>query len=67
MNLRFRTKVFWASLGASATALLLATGLIAWQLRTEERSFIESRLRDQALLIAELLSRNSSITGPLCS
>jgi two-component system phosphate regulon sensor histidine kinase PhoR len=64
VNLRFRTKVFWASLGASATALLLATGLIAWQLRTEERSFIESRLRDQALLIAELLSRNSSITGP---
>ncbi|NOT25349.1 MAG: PAS domain-containing protein [Acidobacteria bacterium] len=64
MSLRFRTKVFWASLGVSATALLLATGLIAWQLRSEERAFIESRLRDQALLIAELLSRNSSITGP---
>ena len=63
MKLRFRTKVFWASLGVTAAALVLATGLIASQLRAEERTFIERRLRDQALLIAELLSRNPSITG----
>jgi two-component system phosphate regulon sensor histidine kinase PhoR len=63
VNLRFRTKVFWTSLGVSATALLLATGVIAWQSRGEERAFIESRLRDQALLIAELLSQNPSLTG----
>ena len=63
MSLRFRTKVFAASLGVSATALILATGIIAWELRGEERMFIERRLRDQALLIAELLSQNPAITG----
>jgi two-component system phosphate regulon sensor histidine kinase PhoR len=64
VSLRFRTKVFAASLGVSATALVLATGFIAWELRGEERMFIERRLRDQALLIAELLSQNPAIAGP---
>jgi len=43
VSLRFRTKVFAASLGVSATALILATGIIAWELRGEERMFIELR------------------------
>jgi len=63
VSLRFRTKVFAASLGVSATALILATGIIVWELRGEERTFIERRLRDQALLIAELLSQNPALTG----
>jgi two-component system phosphate regulon sensor histidine kinase PhoR len=52
---RFRTKVFVASLAVSAAALAMATIIIARQLRAEERAFIERRLTDQALLIAELL------------
>ena len=63
MNLRFRTKVFAAALGVAAAALALATLFISWELRTEERAFIERRLRDQALLVAEILSQNPGITG----
>ena len=58
MTLGFRAKVFIASLAVAATALVLATIIIAWQLRREEHAVIEQRLTDQALLIAELLSRN---------
>lgn len=52
MNLRFRTKVFAASLIVSATALALATGLIAWQARSDERTFVEqlTRISTAALL-----------------
>ncbi|MSO83277.1 MAG: HAMP domain-containing histidine kinase [Acidobacteria bacterium] len=63
MNLGFRTKVFAASLGVAAAALALATVIIAWELRSEERTSIERRLRDQALLVAELLSQNAAVTG----
>ena len=58
MTLGFRTKVFIASLAVAAAALILATIIIAWQLRREEHAVIERRLTDQALLIAELLSRD---------
>jgi two-component system, OmpR family, phosphate regulon sensor histidine kinase PhoR len=54
----FRGKIFAASLAVAAAALTLATVIIAWELRKEERTLIERRLRDQTLLIAELLSRN---------
>ena len=63
MSLRFRTKVFAAALGVTAAALVLATGIIAWDLRNEERTVIERRLRDQALLIADLLSYSHGVTG----
>jgi two-component system phosphate regulon sensor histidine kinase PhoR len=53
----FRRKIFAASLAVAAAALMLATLIIAWELRREERRFIEERLRDQTLLIAELLSQ----------
>jgi two-component system phosphate regulon sensor histidine kinase PhoR len=65
VRLTFRTKIFWASLGVAAAALILATIIIALQLRTEERTFIELRLTDQARLIAELLSQSPSIHGGL--
>lgn len=64
MSLRFRTKVFAAALGVAAAALALATVIISWELRSEERAFIERRLRDQALLIADLLAQNPAVTGP---
>jgi two-component system, OmpR family, phosphate regulon sensor histidine kinase PhoR len=63
VTLRFRTRVFLASLGVSAAALAIATVIIAWELRSEERAAIERRLTDQALLIAELLSHNSSLSS----
>jgi two-component system phosphate regulon sensor histidine kinase PhoR len=53
----FRRKIFAASLAVAAAALMLATVIIAWELRREERRVIEQRLRDQTLLIAELLSQ----------
>jgi two-component system phosphate regulon sensor histidine kinase PhoR len=60
MTTRFRTKVFLASLTAAAAALAVATVIIAREVRLEERAAIERRLRDQALLIADLLSRNTA-------
>src|SRR5690606_15003823 len=60
---RFRTKVFLAALAAAAAALSIATVIIAWELRAEERAFIERRLTDQAVLIAELLSRSPAMAS----
>lgn len=63
MTVGFRTKVFAAALGVAAAALAAATAITAWELRGEERTVIEGRLRDQATLIAELLARNPGVTG----
>ncbi len=66
MTLGFRTKLFIASVAVAAAALTIATIIIAWELRREERAFIERRLTDQALLIAELLSRDpDGLSGPM--
>jgi two-component system phosphate regulon sensor histidine kinase PhoR len=62
VTLRFRTKIFITSLAVAAAALTIAAVMIAWELRTEERSLIEGRLTDQASLIAELLSRDTTLT-----
>ena len=64
MTVGFRTKVFAAALGVAAAALAVATVIIAWELRGEERTVIERRLRDQALLIAELLAQNPGVIRP---
>ena len=58
MTLRFRTRLFVASLGVTAAALAIATAIITWEFRREERGFIDRRHVDQALLIAELLARD---------
>jgi two-component system phosphate regulon sensor histidine kinase PhoR len=63
VNVGFRVKVFGAALGVAAAALALATAIIAWELRGEERAVIERRLRDQAMLIAELLAQNPGVAG----
>ena len=65
VTLSFRTKVFAAALLVAAAALTLATVIIAWELRNDERVFIEQRLRDQTRLIAELLSQHPDTTGDL--
>jgi two-component system phosphate regulon sensor histidine kinase PhoR len=58
MAVSFRTRIFAASVTVAAAALALATVIIAWELRREERALIEQRLRDQTRLIAELLSQS---------
>ena len=63
MRFGFRAKVFASSLGVAGAALAIATIIIAWDLRTEERATIERRLVDQAVLIAELLARDPSATS----
>jgi len=60
----FRGKVFAAALGVAAAALALATAITTWELRGEERAVIERRLRDQAMLIADLLTQNPGVSGP---
>jgi two-component system phosphate regulon sensor histidine kinase PhoR len=66
VSLRFRTRVFLTSLAVAAAALAIAAVILAWELRTSQQALIEDRLTDQAALIAELLSRNSTLTdGPM--
>ncbi|MBI2186638.1 MAG: PAS domain-containing protein [Acidobacteria bacterium] len=65
MAVGFRTRIFAASLAVAAAALALATVIIAWELRREERAFIEQRLRDQTRLIAELLSSGATTGADL--
>ena len=62
MKTRFRTKIFVASLVAAAAALAAMTLLLTRELRVSERAAIERRLKDQAQLIAELLSHQSQLT-----
>jgi two-component system, OmpR family, phosphate regulon sensor histidine kinase PhoR len=62
MKTRFRTKIFVASLVAAAAALAAMTLILTPELRVTERASIERRLMDQAQLIAELLSHQSSLT-----
>jgi two-component system phosphate regulon sensor histidine kinase PhoR len=61
VTLRFRTKIFLASLGVAATALAIATLIIAWELQREERANIELRLTEQARLIADRLAHDTSL------
>jgi len=63
VTLGFRAKIFLASLGVGAAALAFLTLLVAYERRQDERGAIEMRLVGQAQLIAELLSRNSTITS----
>ena len=63
MTLGFRAKIFLASLGVAGAALAFVTLIVAYERRADERSAIEMRLVGQAQLIAELLSRNATITS----
>jgi two-component system phosphate regulon sensor histidine kinase PhoR len=61
VTLGFRAKIFLASLGVAAAALIFVTVIIARQQRSEERAGIESRLVNEARIIAELLSHDSAV------
>jgi two-component system, OmpR family, phosphate regulon sensor histidine kinase PhoR len=63
VTLGFRAKIFLASLGVAAAALVFVTVIVAYERRQDERSSIEMRLVTQAQLIAELLSQNSQISS----
>ena len=63
MTLGFRAKIFLASLGVAAAALVFVTVIVAYERRQDERSSIEMRLITQAQLIAELLSQNPNISS----
>ena len=63
MTLGFRAKIFLASIGVAGAALAFVTLIVASERRADERSAIEMRLVGQAQLIAELLSRNSTIAS----
>jgi len=63
VTLSFRAKIFLASLGVAAAALVFVTIIVAYERRQDERSTIEMRLITQAQLIAELLSRNSTTSS----
>jgi two-component system phosphate regulon sensor histidine kinase PhoR len=63
VTLGFRAKIFLASLGVAAAALVFVTVIVAYERRQDERSSIEMRLVTQAQLIAELLSQNSKISS----
>ena len=60
MNVTFRTRLFAAALSVAAAALAIATIIIAWEIRRDERVAIEQRLTDQARLVAELLSQSTA-------
>ena len=62
MTVAFRTKVFFASLGVAAAALIIATIIIAWEMRRDERGSIETHLSDQTLLVADLLGNDTNLT-----
>ena len=62
MTVAFRTKVFFASLGVAAAALTIATIIIAWEMRRDERRSIETHLSDQTLLVADLLGNDTNLT-----
>ena len=63
MTFGFRAKIFLASLGVAAAALVFVTVIVAYERRQDERSSIEMRLVTQAQLIAELLSQSSQISS----
>jgi two-component system, OmpR family, phosphate regulon sensor histidine kinase PhoR len=65
MTVAFRTKVFFASLGVTAAALTIATVIIAWGMRRDERRSIEAHLSDQTLLVADLLANDTNLTDTL--
>jgi hypothetical protein len=53
----FRSKVFIASMTAAAVSLLVAALLMSWQVRDQQRTAVQRRITNDALVIAELLGQ----------
>jgi two-component system phosphate regulon sensor histidine kinase PhoR len=64
VRIRFRTRVFIASLAVAAAALTLITVIVTRELQQEERASIERRLTDQATLIAEIVGHSPTLIAP---
>jgi two-component system phosphate regulon sensor histidine kinase PhoR len=64
MRTSFRTKVFVGSVLAAAVSLVAVATLLSWQGSARQRSALEGRLKDEARLIAELLSQATAVDGP---
>lgn len=58
--MRFRTRVFVASLVVAAVTLAVATGLVAWAVRAQTLGRIERQLVGEARLAARLMALRSS-------
>jgi hypothetical protein len=56
MRTTFRTKLFVGSVTTAAVSLAVAAILLSGQVRGRQRAAIESRLTDEARLIADLLA-----------
>jgi two-component system phosphate regulon sensor histidine kinase PhoR len=61
MRTSFRTKIFIGSVVAAAVSLLALAAVLSFQVRAQQRSALESRLTDEARLIADLLSQLPTI------
>src|SRR6185436_14612000 len=61
MRTSFRTKIFIGSVVAAAVSLLALAAVLSFQIRAQQRSALESRLTDEARLIADLLSQLTTI------
>ena len=64
MRTRFRTKLFIGSVVAAAVSLVVAAALLSWQVREQQRMAIAQRLREEALLIGDLLASAPTLEGP---
>jgi two-component system phosphate regulon sensor histidine kinase PhoR len=64
MKAGFRTKVFVGAFAAAAFSLLALAGLMAWQVRERQRAAIERHLSDDAHLVADLLSKATTLQEP---
>jgi two-component system phosphate regulon sensor histidine kinase PhoR len=64
MKAGFRTKVFVGAFAAAAFSLLALAGVMAWQVRERQRTAIERHLSDDAHLVADLLSKATTLQGP---
>ena len=64
MKAGFRTKVFLGAFVAAAFSLLALAVLLAWQVQERQRAEIERHLSDEAYLVADLLSKATTVAGP---
>jgi two-component system phosphate regulon sensor histidine kinase PhoR len=64
MKTGFRAKVFFGAFVAAAFSLVALAALMTWQVRERQRAAIERSLSDKAFLVADLLSKATTLAGP---
>ena len=63
MRTRFRTKLFIGSVTTAGVSLVVTAVLLSLQVREQQRIAVAQRLREEALLIADLLASAPSLAG----